>query len=143
MSEAPRLSESTSSTFVSLTTGDASADFARLPRSISSVRVAPERESGSAWYLRAVSAGMILMMAGSTSKWSRLIDGTPYRRDNRLVISSSFTKPRLTMAFPILPPQRFAWFSASWSCWGEVMFSLSSSSPSLMGILTLRQILDP
>ena len=100
------------------------------------VSVALERESGSTWYFRAVSAGMILMMPGSTSKWSRLIDGTPYWRDSRLVISSSLTNPRLTMAFPILPPLRLAWFSASWSCWGEIMFSFSSSSPSLMGMPT-------
>ena len=40
---------------------------------------------------RAVSAGMILMIAGSTSKWSRLIEGTPYWRERRLVISSSLT----------------------------------------------------
>ena len=105
------------------------------------VRVAPERESGSTWYFRAVSAGMILMMAGSTSKWSRLIEGTPYWRESRLVISSSVTNPRLTKALPILPPFRFWWFSASWSCWGETMFSFSSSSPSLTGIPTLRQML--
>ena len=53
------------------------------------VRVAPERDR--IWYLRAVSAGMILMMAGSTSKWSRLMEGTPYCRERRLVISSSRT----------------------------------------------------
>ena len=80
------------------------------------VSVAPDRESGRTWYLRAVSAGMILMMAGSTSKCSRLIDGTPYWRESRLVISSSLTNPRLTKAFPILPPLIFAWFNASWSC---------------------------
>ena len=68
------------------------------------VRVAPERESGSTWYFRAVSAGMILMMAGSTSKWSRSIDGTPYWRESRLVISSSLTNPRLTKAFADLAP---------------------------------------
>ena len=39
----------------------------------------------------AVSAGMILMIAGSTSKCSRLIEGTPYWRERRLVISSSRT----------------------------------------------------
>ena len=50
------------------------------------------------------TAGMILMIAGSTSKWSRLIEGTPYWRDSRLVISSSLTKPRLTNALPSLPP---------------------------------------
>jgi hypothetical protein len=55
------------------------------------VSVAPERDSGRIWYFRAVSAGMILMIAGSTSKWSRLIEGTPYWRDSRLVISSSRT----------------------------------------------------
>ena len=71
------------------------------------VSTAPERESGSTWYFRAVSAGMILMIAGSTSKWSRLIEGTPYWRDSRLVISSSLTKPRATNAFPSLPPPIF------------------------------------
>ena len=29
------------------------------------------------------------MIAGSTSKWARLIEGTPYWRESRLVISSS------------------------------------------------------
>ena len=48
MSEAPRLSESTSSTFVSLMTGAASADFARLPRSISSSSVLTVSTSASA-----------------------------------------------------------------------------------------------
>ncbi len=32
------------------------------------VSVAPDRERGRIWYFLAVSAGMILMMAGSTSK---------------------------------------------------------------------------
>ena len=68
------------------------------------VRVAPERERGSTWYFLAVSAGMILMIPGSTSKWSRLIEGTPYCRESRLVISSSLTNPRLTKALPSLPP---------------------------------------
>ena len=45
---------------------------------IAIVSVAPDRDSGRIWYLRDVSAGMILMIAGSTSKWSRLIEGTPY-----------------------------------------------------------------
>ncbi len=71
------------------------------------VSTAPERESGSTWYFRAVSAGMILMIVGSTSKWSRLIEGTPYWRESRLVISSSFTKPRDTKALPSLPPPIF------------------------------------
>ena len=55
------------------------------------VSVAPERLRGRIWYFRDVSEGMILMMAGSTSKWSRLIEGTPYWRERRLVISSSRT----------------------------------------------------
>ena len=48
MSEAPRFSESTSSTFVSLMTGAASADLARLPRSISSSSVLTVSTSASA-----------------------------------------------------------------------------------------------
>jgi hypothetical protein len=68
------------------------------------VRVAPDRERGRIWYFRVVSAGMILMIEGSTSKWSRLMDGTPYWRERRLVISSSRTYPSDTKAFPSLPP---------------------------------------
>ena len=68
------------------------------------VSVAPERESGRTWYFRAVSAGMILMIAGSISKCSRLIEGTPYWRESRLVISSSWTKPRDDERLAELPP---------------------------------------
>ncbi len=74
---------------------------------IAIVRVAPERESGSTWYFLAVSAGMILMIAGSTSKCSRLMEGTPYCRERRLVISSSLTYPSSTNALPSLPPLAF------------------------------------
>ncbi len=48
MSEAPRFSESTSSTFVSLMTGAASADLVRLPRSISSSSLLTVSTSASA-----------------------------------------------------------------------------------------------
>ena len=61
-------------------------------------------EMGSTWYFRAVSAGMILMIPGSTSKWSRLMEGTPYCRESRLLISSSVTNPRVTKASPSSPP---------------------------------------
>ena len=54
------------------------------------VSVAPERLSGTIWYLRAVSAGTSLMTAGSISNWASEIDGTPYCFDSRAVISSSW-----------------------------------------------------
>jgi hypothetical protein len=72
------------------------------------VSLAPESDSGSTWYFRAVSAGTILMIRGSTSKWSRQIEGTPYCRDSRLVISFSLTNPSETKAAPSLPPV-FLW----------------------------------
>ncbi len=74
---------------------------------IAIVSVAPERESGTISYFWAVSAGMSLMTLGSISNWARLIDGTPYWRLRRAVISSSLTKPRRTRLWPSFPPLAF------------------------------------
>ena len=61
---------------------------------IAIVSVAPERLSGTIWYLLAVSDGISLMTAASTSNCVRLIEGTPYCLLRREVISSSLTNPR-------------------------------------------------
>ena len=74
---------------------------------IAIVSVAPDRFSGRIWYFWAVSAGTSLMTAWSISKSARLIDGTPYWRLRRAVISSSFTKPSLIRLRPSLPPLAF------------------------------------
>ncbi len=78
-------------------------------------------------------AGIILMTPASTSKCSRLIEGTPYWRDSRLVISSSRTKPMVTRTRPSFAPEDFCWLRASWSWVWLTRFSLSSSSPIFMG----------
>ena len=74
---------------------------------IAIVSVAPERLSGTIWYLCAVSAGISLMIAGSISNCVRLIEGTPYCLLSSAVISSSLTKPSLTRLNPSLPPLVF------------------------------------
>src|SRR5260221_7218876 len=82
------------------------------------VKVAPERERGRIWYFRAVSAGMILMMVGSTSKWSRLIEGTPYWRERGARDSSVRTNPRANKALPLFAPFIFLGPGGSLSGWG-------------------------
>src|SRR2546422_11732505 len=42
----------------------------------------PTRLKGRTWYLIAVSIGISLMTLGSTSKYERLIEGTPYWRES-------------------------------------------------------------
>ena len=63
---------------------------------IAIVSVAPARLSGTIWYLCAVSGGISLMTAGSSSNSERLIEGTPYCLLRSAVISSSLTSPILT-----------------------------------------------
>ena len=63
---------------------------------IAIVSVAPARDSGTIWYLCAVSAGISLMTAGSISNCVRLIEGTPYCLLSSAVISSSLTMPSFT-----------------------------------------------
>ena len=71
---------------------------------IAIVSVAPARLSGTIEYLRAVSAGTSLMMAGSISNSLSAIEGTPYCFDSSAVISSSLTNPSLTRLAPSCPP---------------------------------------
>ncbi len=74
---------------------------------IAIVSVAPERLSGTIWYLTAVSAGMSLMTDGSRSNCARLMEGTPYCLLSSAVMSSSLTKPSLTRLKPSFPPLAF------------------------------------
>jgi hypothetical protein len=71
---------------------------------IASVSVAPTRESGSTEYFSATSRGMRRMTEASTSKRSRLTEGTPYWRDSTAVTISSETSPNLTRLKPSRPP---------------------------------------
>ena len=249
MSEAPRLSESTSSTFVSLMTGAASADLARLPRSISSSSALTVSTSASASLHRvevdlgqaadrghvvdaegrpvedllealpppappspAAAAGAAAAVAPQLERArravvavDRVLEGALRGHDRLDVVAGheldvvhgehvrrvrhgdrerragarerqDLVLPRRlgrddlddrgvdlevvevdrghavlpreqardllvldeargsTKALPSLPPFVFWWFSASWSCCGDTMFSFSSSSPSLTGI---------
>src|SRR6476620_4773925 len=102
---------------------------------IAIVRVAPERLSGTIWYLRAVSPGTSLITAGSISNWPSEIDGTPYCFESRAVISSSWMYPSLTRLAPSLPPFCRWYVRASWSCSAVMRFALRSSSPILTGIV--------
>ncbi len=105
MSEAPRLSESTSSTFVSLMTGAASADLARLPRSISSSSVLTVSTSASASPIesRSISerppiAAMSSTLRVGPSRTSLMLVPPPARRSRSRPRRAAVVPPQLQRA---------------------------------------------
>src|SRR3989454_10559220 len=80
----------------------------------------PTRLKGRTWYLIAVSIGISLMTLGSTSKYERLIEGTPYWRRRHAGAASLPRDPRLTSVVPRPAPFDFLLFGAGLSCFREV-----------------------
>src|SRR3989454_11913176 len=60
----------------------------------------PTRLKGRTWYLIAVSIGISLMTLGSTSKYERLIEGTPYWREGTAGGCYVLQEPRLDNVVP-------------------------------------------
>src|SRR4051812_9220010 len=71
----------------------------------------------------------------SISKNERLMAGTPYCRERKLVTSSSERNPSFTSAEPRRAPDSFWVLSACSSCSGVMTFSLTSRSPRRCDIL--------
>src|SRR5262249_45982644 len=96
---------------------------------IATMSVAPARFTGSTMCLRATSLGTSFSTSASTSKSFRLIDGRLYCRARNVVRSLSWTKPSWVSAWPSRLPDRLASSWAFWSCWREINFSRTRSSP--------------
>src|SRR5262245_549850 len=110
--------------------------------SMAMVSFAPALEMGRMVYLRATSAGMILITASSTSTRSRFTDGTPKCLERKSVSFSSVTIPILTRFVPRRPPSFFCRARASVSCFWLMVPEETSSSPSLL-IVGARSITHP
>src|SRR5215467_9510681 len=67
----------------------------------------------------------------SISKYERLIAGTPYWRERKLVTSSSVRKLSFTRALPRRQFCSFCTLVACCNCSGVMIFSLTRRSPSL------------
>src|SRR6266567_2519288 len=74
---------------------------------------------------------MSLTTDGSISKYERLIAGTPYWRERKLVTSSSLRRLSFTNALPRLQLFSFCTFIACCNCSGVMIFSFTRRSPSL------------
>src|SRR6266568_6675661 len=74
---------------------------------------------------------MSLTTDGSISKYERLIAGTPYWRERKLVTSSSVRKLSFTNALPRRQLVSFCTLVACCNCSGVMIFSLTRRSPSL------------
>src|SRR6266568_373975 len=77
---------------------------------------------------------MSLTTDGSISKYERLIAGTPYWRERKLVTSSSVRKLSFTNALPRRQLDSFCTFVACCNCSGVMIFSLTRRAPSLWDI---------
>src|SRR5205085_11211317 len=72
---------------------------------------------------------MSFTTAESISKKERLMAGTPYWRERKLVTSSSERKPSFTSTAPSREPDSFCILTACSNCSGVITFSLTSRSP--------------
>src|SRR5215471_15833634 len=80
---------------------------------------------------------MSFTTAGSISKYDRLMAGTPYWRDRKLVTSSSVRKPSFTSAEPRRQLVSFWTLLACCNCSGVMTFSLTRRSPSRCDIRSI------
>ncbi len=98
---------------------------------IATVTVAPALLTGRMVYLRAMSAGMILITASSISIPFKSTDGTLKCWESDSTSWRSERYPSLTRLVPSRPPWSFCWARASWSWAGLIFPFLTRSSPNL------------
>src|SRR6202035_5438998 len=102
------------------------------------VTVAPALLTGRMVYLRAMSAGMILITDSSISMPFKSTEGTLKCCDSDSTSWRSVRWPSLMRLLPSRPPCSFCRASASWSCMALILPVLINSSPNLPGAACLR-----
>ena len=100
-----------------------------LGSAMATVRTLPVRLMGMTWCFWAISDGMSLMTVASISKCERLMEGTPYWRLRKDVMSSSLMNPSLTRLPPIRPPPVCCCWRAWFNCSRVIRAAFTNISP--------------
>jgi len=90
----------------------------------------PARFTGMTWCFSAVALGTSFRTSSSMSKSLSEMAGTPYCLERKPVRSASAMAPCFTSSEPMRPPVLRCSSWAFCSCWSEIRFSRTRSSPS-------------